>query len=262
MATRNTITPSTELLRGVIQSYIEDGNLASSLRGEGCPSFPILRFVSYQDGVVRLLVGGDCPGCDSPWLRNICNRKFCKSATEVMQKAIPSVRDVVPVYTFDDDFITITHDFGYTIRFPVKPKYRMDFLSILKMMLDNHPMVGGFNKILSKRGNDVPDIARGSITTWDEMRTSYNGVWVVNSETSCLSMDGEIRQNDAILEDDFNLPPYLVDMSQPGVPMVMSYNPSFFEPIQYMYIDGTDDCDKMETENGTKLILGRRRDMS
>ena len=99
--------PSNAIVHRVVRDYVELGNLVATLRSEGCPSFPAIRFVSYHDNVVRILTCGDCPGCDAPWLRNICNKIFCNRATEVMARAIPAVKEVRPVYTFDDDFANI-----------------------------------------------------------------------------------------------------------------------------------------------------------
>ena len=239
MSTDMAPTPPSSLIENVITAYINDGNLSSTLNAEGCSCFPIVKFVSFRNGVVRILVAGDCPGCDSPWLRDICNKKFCLAATMVTSRAIPQVTKLQPVFTFDHDFSSIVASFGYRIRYPIHSTDEKRMTEVLKMMMDFHPLVQSYTKILSRRGENMREISRTAITTWDEMTSTYNGVWMVDSAASCLSIEGDIADENEILGEDFNLPPFLVDMTQSGVPhpMLMSFNPAFFDPHHYVVIE-------------------------
>ena len=71
-------------------------------------------------------------------------QKYCSHATDVIHRAIPVVTEVRPVFTHNEDFPNIVWLFGYSIRFPIQPDVNIQMNSILKMMLDYHPMVESF----------------------------------------------------------------------------------------------------------------------
>ena len=60
-------------LANEIRSFIEDSQLARILAAISIPIFPIVRFVSFNEGVIRILVGGEYVGCTAPFIRNNCN---------------------------------------------------------------------------------------------------------------------------------------------------------------------------------------------
>ena len=53
--------------------YIDTGQPQNELQAGGVLLFPIVRFVSLKDNVLRVPAGGECVGCKSVHLRNICN---------------------------------------------------------------------------------------------------------------------------------------------------------------------------------------------
>ena len=61
----------------VIKAYVDNGGLPSPLDCDNVPKFPCVKFVSYVEGTLRLIVAGDCPNCTAPWICNICNIDFC-----------------------------------------------------------------------------------------------------------------------------------------------------------------------------------------
>ena len=80
-----------DLLEGITRSYVDGGNLHAAMFAVDTTCFPTIKFVSFENGRLRLLVCGDYPGGDAPWLWNICNKKFCDSARDVTERAIPVV---------------------------------------------------------------------------------------------------------------------------------------------------------------------------
>ena len=82
-------------------------------------------------------------------------------------------------------------------------------------------------------------IRRNEDTTWNKMRATYNAVWMVDFNACRLTMDGKIAKGSDILEEDFHLPPFLINIQQEGVAvsMLMLYNPTFFEPSQYIFLE-------------------------
>ena len=63
------------------------------------PYFPTIKYVSFQRGVLRMLVRGDCPGCDEPIIRNICNLKFAYYCHECLKLCFHVIDTVIPVTT-------------------------------------------------------------------------------------------------------------------------------------------------------------------
>ena len=110
---------------------------------------------------------------------------------------------------------------------------------ISKIMLDFHPLIESYSKILSRRGDDTAAIQSDELTTWDQMIETYNAVWLIDSSAKAIDLDGQIAEGTDILSEQFHQPPYMVEMNQDGAPapMLMSYNPEFFYFMQYMSID-------------------------
>ena len=229
---------SPSLSVAVVQAYVDGGNLKAALTRDGIPSFETVHFISYTEGKLRLLICGDCPSCDAPFLRNICNQKYCNAALGVMKRSIPAVQKVTPVFTHDDDFFEIVRRFGYTINLPIVPNESKTMHEISIIMLDYHPSIEAYSKILSRRGNDKVPISSDETTTWDTMIETYNAVWLIDDTAKAIDVDGDIAEGLDIIHEDFQQPPYMVEMNEDGAPapMLMSYNPEFFNYVQYMSI--------------------------
>ena len=98
-------------------------------------------------------------------------------------------------------------------------------------MLNNHPDISCCIKIFSRWGESFPALDICGTYTYDDTRVAYNVVFIVNS-TIIFSDLGE-----ALLES-FEFPQYLVDIHRDNNPYPpgMSYNPMFFDTMQYMFI--------------------------
>ena len=105
-------------------------------------------------------------------------------------------------------------------------------------MLDLHPNIQGFGKVLSKQGEDLDAIGHGNTTTWGAMTQTYNGIWMVDDHTVICDHEGNLAFGEQALQDNFMLPQYIIEMSSTDMPcpILMSYNPLFFDPNQYVWI--------------------------
>ena len=238
MKSNNNTSSDNHLREQVLNAFIEGPLLTDQLKEAGKESFPIVRFVSFHNNVVRILVGGKCPGCDAPFLRNLCNQQFANIVHDILFASFPWVCRVKAVLTGDDDFYRISENCGYNVQRPVDANLPKSFIEIMKPMLDQHPNVQSFGKVISKRGDHLKSIGHSDITSWDAMTTTYNGIWMVDDHTLICDTDGNLAHGEDVLNENFTLPQYIIEMpnNEMPCPILMSYNPMFFNPDQYVWI--------------------------
>ena len=121
------------------------------IQAHGNDCFPILRYVSFNSRKLRLFVTGDCPGCDTPWVGNVCAVDFCTQCSDLITSRFPSVLTVILVLTQDIDFNMIVRDNSCSVVRAFDPDGEKIMRVIKKMMLDWHPDISCFIKILSNR---------------------------------------------------------------------------------------------------------------
>ena len=89
------------------------GFVARSLARDNLNSFPIVRFISFIDGKLLLLVGGQCPACESVHLRNICNAQFVAELVEPrLQILYSNITQVKAMMSSDDNFVRTVDNMG------------------------------------------------------------------------------------------------------------------------------------------------------
>ena len=229
----------TSLTRGLLRGYVEGSALRERLAANNIPCFPTVRYVSYIDRTLRLLVCGDCPGCAAPFIRNVCNVQFCDTCHELMKQAFPVIRKVVPVLTTDTDINEVVAEKGMSMRYVVNPTESKNAYSIMKCMLDFDPNIDGTMKVLSLRGRNLERIDLGGSSYWNEMIDRYNALWMIDDSVKVVDEEGNIAVGEEVLRDEFSLPQYIVDMhpDDSPVPMLMSYNPNYFSVRRYFKIE-------------------------
>ena len=131
------------LTRRIMKSYIDGGGLKESLREAQLSCFPIVCYVSYCHCTLRILVCGQCPGCDAPFVRNICNARFCEEIKQVIQNRFPVTQHVKPVFTHNDDLASIVAQQHLRIRNVINPTDAKTGYDIMKHMLDYNPYIDG-----------------------------------------------------------------------------------------------------------------------
>ena len=97
----------------VLRAYVDDDGLKAYLTSEGYSTMPFVKYVSYNnDGVLRLLCCGACPGCPAPHIRNVCNIQFCQMVLSAVKHKFSGLTGVMPVLTHDPDFRRIAESHG------------------------------------------------------------------------------------------------------------------------------------------------------
>ena len=86
-----------------IRSFVEDGELPRILTAIDILIFPILRFLSFNEGVLRILVGGECVGYTVPFIKNTCNVQFANQCFMICREHFTAVEKVIPGFTHDED---------------------------------------------------------------------------------------------------------------------------------------------------------------
>ena len=85
-----------------IRLFTEDGKLPKILTATDIPIFPILRFLSFNEGIIRILVGGECVGFTAPFIKNTCNVQFANQCFMIFRERFTAVEKVIPVLTHDE----------------------------------------------------------------------------------------------------------------------------------------------------------------
>ena len=104
-----------DTISNITMSYIEDRNLAPTLAAIDIPTFPIVQYVFFDEGVIHILVGGECAGCTAPFIRNTCNVQFSDYFCMIIREHFTFIRKVLPVLNHDGDLIYIMEEMGITI---------------------------------------------------------------------------------------------------------------------------------------------------
>ena len=140
----------------------------------------MVTYISFERGVLRILVCGEYPGCDGLSLRNICNIQFADCCHERLKLRVHDIERVVPVLTHDKDLGEVVKRFGGTIAYPINHDKRQLFSTIKRSILDYHPEISCYIKMLSRRGNLGRRFDLDNMCTWAEVFQSYNGVCIVD----------------------------------------------------------------------------------
>ena len=141
----------------MIQPFVDTGRIQQEMLTENKPCPPIIRFVSYRNGTLRLLTAGKCPGCQSTHLRNICIAQFVSFLCEPFIKSkFITVRHVGFVCTRDEDFVEVVEFLGAVMRQLVDEKENVPMMEYKKLMLDGHPDIDCYIKGLISRDRNAP----------------------------------------------------------------------------------------------------------
>lgn len=113
---------------------------------EALPIFPIIRFFSMnRNRVVRLLIGGQCVGCKSVHVRNICIFQFVLNiAHPFLTDTFHYVPRVKSVPVHDDDFKGIVEGMGGWVSEIIDLTERKTFVVIQKFMLNIHQDINDY----------------------------------------------------------------------------------------------------------------------
>ena len=223
--------------REVLRSYVDDGGLQSYLLTEGYSSMPFVKYVSYNnDGVLRLLCCGACPGCPAAHIRNVCNVQFGQMVYAVVKHKFSGLTGVMPVLTHDPDFQRIAEGAGGRIINTCDRHKKLPFSIQKQIMMDWHPDIDCFIKIFKHRGIG-PNFNQASMMSFDEAASTYNACFVVNQQFKCTDIRGKLAIKEECFDRGFLLPEYTVEADE-RVPhrMLMAHDKAFWRSSQYVTI--------------------------
>ena len=223
----------------LLKDYIDTGGLLELMKTQGRSFLTVTRFESLnKKGIVRMFVCGRCAGCPAPHIRNICATQFCNLACDAIKQCFPSVKRIIPVTTHDPDFERIANKHGGKVIKTMDGELLQSIYTLKKLMLDWHPDIDCFIKILSRRNEGGEKEDDNMMISFDELRHTYNACFVCNSMFKINDIHGNVAINEECLQDNFSLPEYMIEKTDSGspYPIVMSYNPNFFNVDQYVNI--------------------------
>lgn len=145
--------------------------------------------------VVKFLVGGACPFCDSinGYARNVCIQKFGNDCfVELLKSEFPEISKVLLLHSTDKDILRYSRE----LNIRVKPLFKMDaqysYIFLIDVFMSKHPMVDGQHNFLVRRGDPgiesvpLPD----SPMTPNEFICRYKVCWIIDDYTKVIRDDG------------------------------------------------------------------------
>ena len=104
-----------------IESFVNGRGLLEAIHERDFLCMPIVKYVDVTpERELRLLIGGRCSSCGTKFLRNTCNRFFCKQvvAPIILERFPHRIVGIKPVSTHDEDFehIVQTHVFKVVLQ--------------------------------------------------------------------------------------------------------------------------------------------------
>ena len=178
-----------------VKAFINEGDLERQIKAEDHCLFPITKFVSMDDdGMVRVVVGGKCPSCESSIVRNVQTRRYCiQVLTPVICSKFSFARSVKSVLTTDSDFVKVVEELGGRCMF-VKESSKRTKMAQYKEIMDFNPTIDGAFKFTAVKPEVVEDGSKEleleDKVTRDELLKRYNFFWSMDEWTSLIGKDG------------------------------------------------------------------------
>ena len=196
----------------LLAEFINGGGFHAALNQTQMTCFPVMKYISLNDKTLQVLICGQCPGCNAPFVRNICNCCFCSEAIPIIKRRFPVINEMKPVLTTDHDVSAIVSSNQLSIQNIINLTESKTAFDIMKAMLDYNPDIDGTYKMLLLRGQNHERIEMASNTCWEEIIDRYNAIWIVDESFKIVDADGNVAVGRECLEGRFQLPQFIVDM--------------------------------------------------
>ena len=119
-----------------------------------------------------------------------------------LQSQFPGiVNKVKPVFTFDEDLETVCNTFGFNTTHPLCINQRYPFHKIKKFMLDLHPDIDGFLKVIQLKEYENEDFGMNNIETRKMCIDKYTFKWFMEGSISVILQDGNIARDVNAIDD-------------------------------------------------------------
>ena len=193
MATATTSTAA--IMDRILAAFIEDGDLTTLLTSHRFHIFAIIKFVDFNEGVLRVLIAGSCPHCNSRHVRNICNLNYTKECLfPILSSKFTQVKLVQPILSYDMMFDSIVVQKGGNVSYPFFDDQCLPFSDQTVLMMDQHPNIDGFIKFFShlKGGTDYKELERDDLISRIDLCSRFVVSWTIEQDTAVLGADGQI----------------------------------------------------------------------
>ena len=229
----------------LIKSFINEGTLLAAIEQNGYSSYEKILFVSFRDGLCRILLLGSCPACSSLFMRNICLIRFTRECVSpILMNHFSDVKKINPVLSFDNDITGIITSIGGHVSYPVhvsKPDY---FHEKKRFLLDFHPFVDTCCKIMffekekmeKKKLENIDYNSKN--TSFDDIYDRYKICWLLDESTAVVNKKGELLEGvSCILKNRDSLPDFMKlgmkNVNNRRIPVIATSNKKMFEDSVY-----------------------------
>ena len=112
---------------------------------------PIIKYVSFdKTGHLIVLISGQCPNCCAKHIRNVCNLRYCNEVINpILSSNFNNFSHSSPLLTHDPNIVSIVTKLGYQVKYPVEVNKKIYFNKQERLMLDLHPDIDTYCKMLS-----------------------------------------------------------------------------------------------------------------
>ena len=195
-----------------LQAYIDGMQLKRDISVLGYPLMQYIKFVSIdENNVLRVVLAGSCPNCECNHLRNTCNYMYVRDVmSPIIKMKYTRVKDVKPLYSFDNDIDMVISRLGGKITNPCADKKEL-FYYVQRFMFDDHPNVNGSVKFMDTKIDNDSVYDMNQHVNRQDVCAKYTMYWLVERTTSFIDVsNGQLIQGVTnILKNESKLPPYL-----------------------------------------------------
>jgi len=196
----------------ILQAYVDDDGLRSYLTSGGHTVMSFVKYISYdKDRILRLFCCGACLGCPAPLIRNVCNILFCNMVHSVMKEKFKVINAIVLVLTRNTDFKRIAESHVRVVEVTCDWSTPKPFLIQKKIMLDWHPDIYYYIKVMKHRGAGCGH-DESSWLSFEEEADNYNAWFVVNDIFKVCNITGKLVFKEGCFCDGLILPKYAVEL--------------------------------------------------
>lgn len=225
-----------------IQHFVDNGRLKLHLKRNGDIVFPHIRFVFFDTNVMQLLifVGGKCPKCGLPSIKNTCNLVYTERVLgPIIKRHFPYVINVMPLLTCDSNFVNAVSSIGGTIGYAFTNNQKMKQYAIQKMFFDGHPDIDATMK-LSYRLREDTSLIGTDVTTPNRFLDTYQVWWLVDDTTAVVVEGKYIKGKQNIVSvGNAGMPSGTVLHKFDDTYYLIQTEKAFFDEKRYIVVDFT-----------------------
>ena len=224
-----------------LKQYIDDGMLISFLQIKSIDHPKVLKFVSFKNNILRLLMINEYCGVED--FGHVLNVHYQRYLNEeillILNNIFTFVKEVLVIATFDDDCDYLVQQQGFTVNYPYATEAsseKFSFHDLNKFFLDQHPNIESYYKFLTlKDKNKLHSVTE--VMTKMEFLNNYSLGWFIEDATTiCFPNSLRLKGTNHILANIDNLPKQLKVSKSSGFYVIIVNDISFFDDHIYKRI--------------------------